>query len=214
MPARMKIDKNSVEKAILIALLGGALVISPMGGRVVWALAKYYLRKWWEEGGPYIPPEKDPEQVRQSIYKLKRNNYIRWKYNKKENIIELTLTKKGKKVFGHVQFEDVTVPHPKEWDKQWRFFLFDIPEKSKSLRDGLRAKLKSLGFFQFQKSVWIYPYECEKEMRYVCEYLGITPFTIMFTAKIDSDKILRKYFYDKRVLPRTYLDIRNKYIRT
>lgn len=213
MPARMKIDKNSVEKAILIALLAGAIVISPMGGRVVIGLAAYYLKKWWEKGGPYVPPEKDPEKVRESIYKLKRNEYINWQYDNKKNIVTLELTEKGRKVFGKVQFDDLTISPSKEWDKKWRFLVFDIPEKRKTLRDILRAKLKAIGFFQFQKSVWIYPFECEKEISYVCEYLGATSFTMMFTAAIGNDKILRKYFYDRGILPKKYLYFRDKYIR-
>lgn len=87
-------------------------------------------------------------------------------------------------------------------------------KKSKVFRGALREKLKALGFFQFQKSVWIYLFECEKEMRYVCEYIGVTPFAITFTAEADNDHILRKYFFDRGILPRKYLDIRNRFIRS
>lgn len=212
MSARMQLDKGSVERAILYALLGGALILSPMGGKFVIALAQYYLKKWWDEGGPYIPPENDPAQVRQSIYKLKRNDYINWKYNKSKNIVTLDLTPKGRKLFEHIKFADVSILPPRDWDRQWRFLLFDIPEKSRNLRNTLRDKVKSMGFFQFQKSVWIYPLECENEIRYICEFLGATAFTMMFTAKIENDKILRRYFVKQGVLPRKYLDLKKRYI--
>lgn len=212
MSARIQLDKKSTERYILYALLGGALIISPMGGKFVLALAQYYLKKWWDEGGPYIPPENDPAQVRQSIYKLKRNSYIKWKYNKRKKTIVLNLTPKGKKLFAHTKFDDISITPPEAWDKQWRFFMFDIPEKSRSFRNGLRGKLKSMGFFQFQKSVWIHPFECEAEIRYLCEFLGVTAFTMMFTAKIDNDKILRRYFVKRGILPRKYLDLKKRYI--
>ena len=205
---------NNVEKAVLIALISGAVFLSPMGGRVVVGIAKYYIKKWCEKGGPYIPPEKDPKQVRQSIYKLKRNDYIRWKYNKRKDIVKLELTKKGRNFFARSQYNDITITRPKNWDGQWRFFMFDIPEKSRGLRDILRERMRNLGFFQFQKSVWIYPFECEKEMRYICEYLTTTPYSIMFTAKVDNDKILKRYFYDRGILSRKYLDARYKYLRS
>lgn len=213
MSGRMRLKQNSTEKAILIALAAGAVILSPMGGRVVIALAKYYIKKWWEQGGPYVPPENDPEQVRRSIYKLKRNNYIKWKRDKRKNILRLELTEKGQKLFGSMKFDDITIAPSKAWDKKWRFLMFDIPEKSRSVRDLLRNKLKSLGFFRFQQSIWIYPYECEEEMSYICEFLGATAFAMMFAVKIDNDKILRRHFAKRGILPKKYLDIRAKYFR-
>lgn len=199
------------EKAILYALIGGAALLSPMGGKIVISIAGYYLKKWWEEGGPYVPPEKDPEQVRQSIYRLKKNSYIKWKYYKNKKSIRLELTKKGKKFFEKVQLEDVSVPIQKDWDGNWRFVLFDIPEKSRFARNILRDKLKHMDFFQFQKSVWIHPFECEKEIKFVCEFLGVNAHTMVFVSKIDNDKILRRHFYTKGILEKRYLDIRYQY---
>lgn len=213
MSGKMKLDKNSVEIAILIALVGGAVIISPMGGKVVIALARYYIKKWWDKGGPYVPPENDPEQIRQSIYRLKRNDYIKWKYNKEKKQVILELTKKGKKYFDNSKLEDITISVPDKWDAKWRFVFFDIPEKRRSFRDVLRSKLKSLGFFQFQKSVWVYPFECEGEVRYLCEYFGVTPYTMTFTAKIGNDRILRRYFLKEGVLLRRHLSLRDRGVR-
>ncbi|MFY9457964.1 MAG: hypothetical protein WAP23_03505 [Candidatus Spechtbacterales bacterium] len=213
MSSRMRINKDSIEAAILVAALGQVSIFAPIGGAVVLALTKHFVKKWWEEGGPYIPPETDPEQVRESIYKLKRNDYIQWRINKKANKTVVELTKKGQKAFAHATFANITIDRKGDWDGQWRFFLFDIPEKRRKMRDILRARVKSLGFFQFQKSVWIYPFECEKEIRYVCEYLEATPYTMLFTAKIDNDRILRRYFLRERVLLRRHLNLVDKGLR-
>lgn len=202
--------RKNIEKAILISLIGGTVLISPMGGRVVLAFAQYYLMKWWNKDGPYIPPEADPSQVRESIYNLKRRKYVRWKYDKKKEGAVLELTAKGRKIFGKRSFDDVLIPNPRNWDGRWRFFLFDIPEKRRSFRNALRDKLKKIGFFQFQKSVWIHPFECENELQYICEYLGIKPYTIAFTAKIDNDRILRRYFLRKGILLRYHVTLRDK----
>lgn len=209
----MIISKNSVEAAILVAALGQVSIFAPIGGAVVLALAKHFVKKWWEEGGEYVPPETDPEQVRESIYKLKRNDYIRWRIDKKANKTVLELTKKGQEAFAHASFSNITIEHPVHWDGQWRFFLFDIPEKRRKTRDILRARVKSLGFFQFQKSAWIYPFECEKELRYICEYLEVTPYTMLFIAKIDNDRILRRYFMRKGILSRQHLSLFDKGVR-
>jgi len=211
MANRLNLDKRPIEKAILYTLIGGALILSPsMGSKVVLAMIKYYLRKWWEEGGPYIPPEKDPNQVRESLYRLKRCEYVIWKYDHKENVVKLELTKKGKKMFEKQNLFDLKITPPKEWDGRWRFVLFDIPEKSKSFRESFRERLKNLEFLQFQKSVWLYPYECEKEIRFISEYLGITPFVICFTAAVDNDGILRKYFLGQGVLLKQHTRSKSK----
>jgi len=196
---------SNVDKAILITLIGGALLTSPFAGQFVYRAAKRLLKKWWDEGGPYVPPEQDPAQVRDSLYRLKRNKYIEWKLDKKKSFVKLELTGKGRKFFAEQKFADTKIPSQEKWDGRWRFFMFDIPEKSRSFRNALRAKLKDLGFFQIQKSVWVYPFECEKEMAYIGEFLGIRHFTLMFTAKIEKDTILRKHFIHKNILSRSHL---------
>ncbi len=209
---RMELSKT--EKAILVALAGGAIVLTPMGGRVVVALAQYYFKKWWDKEGPYIPPEKDPELVRESLYRLKKNKYVDWKYDRKKNVVGLKMTTKGKRLFGEKSsLEDLKIIPSKDWDGRWRFVLFDVPEKSRSFRDALRYYLKNMGFFQFQKSVWIYPFECEREIAYLCEFLGIKRFTITFTAKINNDRILRRYFLMQGVLLRKHLSFFDKGVR-
>lgn len=206
----MRLDKDSLETAILILLLGQVSIFAPIGAKITIALARHFLKKWWEEGGPYVRPETDPEQVRDSIYKLKRNEYIRWKIDKKTDKAVLEVTEKGRKAFGQASFSDITIPKPQKWDGKWRFFLFDVPEKQRIMRDTLRSRLKSLGFFQFQKSVWIHPFECEKELRLICEYLTATPYATMFTASIDNDRTLRRYFLREGVLLRHHVSLLDK----
>jgi hypothetical protein len=201
MPKRRWKDLSKTEQGILIALVGGAIVLSPFGGRAVVSLAKYYLKRWWNEGGPYIPPEKDPNKVRDSLYHLKRNEYVEWKYNKSKKRVSLEMTSKGKKLFSEKDgLENLSIKSPDKWDSQWRFIMFDVPEKSRSFRDTFRRYIKDLGFFQFQKSVWIYPYPCEREVLYLAESLGIRRFVIIFSVRIDNDKILRKYFVNQGIM--------------
>ncbi|MCL4382302.1 hypothetical protein M1545_00725 [Patescibacteria group bacterium] len=57
-----------------------------------------------------------------------------------------------------------------KWDGKWRMVIFDIPEISKTKRDGLRRKLKELGFAQWQKSVYITPFDVAVEL---AEHLGV-----------------------------------------
>lgn len=207
-------DLSKTEQAILLALAGSALILNPMGGRVVVGIAMYYLKKWWDKGGPYVPPEKDPEKVRESLYHLKSNKYVHWRYDKKKDRVVLDLTDKGRQLFNpRVSPEDWRIVRPAEWDRQWRFILFDIPEKMRKSRDLLRYYLKSMGFFRFQRSVWIYPFPCEKEVQYLTEYLEMTNYIIVFTAKIMNDRVLRRYFLREGVLSRRDLNLLDKGLR-
>lgn len=51
-----------------------------------------------------------------------------------------------------------------KWDGKWRAIIFDIPELTRKDRDFLRRELRWIGFKELQKSVWIFPYEIEKEL--------------------------------------------------
>jgi len=52
----------------------------------------------------------------------------------------------------------------RKWDKKWRFVIFDIQEVNKNVREGLRNKLKELGFGMIQKSVFISPHDVIKDL--------------------------------------------------
>ncbi|HCX28109.1 MAG TPA: hypothetical protein DHI91_03145, partial [Candidatus Portnoybacteria bacterium] len=51
--------------------------------------------------------------------------------------------------------------------------LFDIPERQKPARDALRSKLKRLGFFEFQKSIFVHPFSCKDEIEFLIEFFQI-----------------------------------------
>ncbi|MEK7663999.1 MAG: hypothetical protein AAB340_00920 [Patescibacteria group bacterium] len=52
----------------------------------------------------------------------------------------------------------------KKWDLVWRIVIFDVPESKRRDRDFLRRELKWMGFKELQHSVWISPYNIEKEL--------------------------------------------------
>jgi len=51
-----------------------------------------------------------------------------------------------------------------KWDSIWRIIIFDIPESKRRDRDFLRRELKWMGFKELQHSVWISPYDIEREL--------------------------------------------------
>lgn len=56
------------------------------------------------------------------------------------------------------------------WDKKWRIVIYDIEEKSKTVRDHLRRKLIELGFAQLQRSVWVSPHDFLQDIHEFLEF--------------------------------------------
>ena len=73
--------------------------------------------------------------------------------------------------------------------------LFDIPEKRKPAREALRKTLKRLGFYEFQKSVLVHPYECQDELDYVIEFFRLRPYVrTMEVVALDNEPHLKNIF--------------------
>src|SRR3989304_8673735 len=110
----------------------------------------------------------------------------------KERYIELTL--KGKKILKEVVFNNLKIDIPKRWDGKWRMVIFDIPEENKNSRDIVREKLKQIGFLRIQKSVYLFPYECTKEIVFLAERLDIKNNVLISISEIiqGERKIIKK----------------------
>ena len=85
----------------------------------------------------------------------------------------------------------------KEWDGKWRAIIFDIPELNRKERRFLRTELKWLKFRELQKSIWVCPYNIEKEL-YVLLKLWKLDFKgdirFLRIEKIEEDRDIKRYF--------------------
>jgi len=83
-----------------------------------------------------------------------------------------------------------------KWDKKWRIIIFDIPQEIHNKRNWLRKKLKTLGFYMIQKSVFLFPYPCEEELKDICSHLGVADYIDILVA--DSigfkEQEIKKFF--------------------
>ena len=119
---------------------------------------------------------------------------IEFKKNK-DNTCTIILSEKGKEKAITYSFNKIKIPKPNNWDKKWRVALFDIPERLRKKRDDFRNKLRDLGFFEFQKSVFAYPYNCKDEIDFVIEFLKIRPYVRFIIAEnLDNELHLKKHF--------------------
>src|SRR3990167_7009580 len=137
--------------------------------------------------------EIDRKLLYQILKRLKLGHHI--EFLKTRNGIEFArLTAKGKERFLQHQFNILALPRAKRWDGKWRIVLFDIPEPKKKIRDSLRRKLKALGFLEFQKSVFIYPFPCRDEINFVINFYNIPEYVYYLEAPLVPDGGFRKEF--------------------
>ena len=104
-------------------------------------------------------------------------------------------TKKGARWFEASKFKYLELSTGK-WDKKWRVVIFDVPQEMHSQRNWLRKKLKTLGFFMLQKSVFVFPHSCEEELGDICSYLDVSDYVDIIVA--DSigfqEQEIKKFF--------------------
>lgn len=137
------------------------------------------------------------KQIQYAVDNLRRRKMIEV-IKDNEGKITVKLTNKGAERIREFSFETLKIKKPLRWDKKWRILIFDIPTKPKiynQAREALRKKIKELGFYQMQKSVWVYPYECEDELLLIAELYHVQKHIEIITAeKILHENIVKRKF--------------------
>jgi CRISPR-associated endonuclease Cas2 len=177
----------SVNKGILLLLAFGALaavaVMAPNALQII---------KLFQKRDPRLRKYR-PNSIRKSFRRLEDQKLISIQEENGQLIIRLT--EKGRTRALKYKIEDMKIPVPKIWDKKWRLVMFDIPNRKTLARDVLRDKLKELGFYKLQKSIWIYPYECKNEIDFIKEIYEVSPYVKMAVVeKIDDEEKYLSFF--------------------
>lgn len=134
-----------------------------------------------------------PSELERTAFRLLRKGLVEVKETKQGPVVKIT--EKGKTETLKYDLKNFSIKKKKEWDKKWRMVIFDLPVDLKQEREIFREKLKQLGFYQMQKSVYIYPFPCEKEIKYLREVLSIPHYVkLVLIDKIENDEDLRKFF--------------------
>lgn len=188
----MRSRRNEITKIILKGLFfGGAIVIASTSSaffpKILPKLIKYarYRKK---------RNEIEKKKFYNAFNRLRKQRLIEMKYQGKQ--LYIRLTKEGRKNCGRFQIDDLKIKKPFRWDKKWRILIFDISEKNKVKREALRGKLKDLGLYQLQKSVWVCPYDFFKEMDLLRKFFGLKTkeMTIISANSIEEDQMIRSHF--------------------
>lgn len=175
--------KSEIVKDFLYWLaITGAVYIAASSPYFILNLMKSFKKKY--------PKEK----LKETFYNLKKQGLI--EINKDGHQIYIKLTEKGRRKAGWMQIDKLKIKRPKKWDGIWRLVFFDISNLKKIYREAFRGKLKELGFYPLQKSVWIYAFDCRAEIELLKEFFGLSDKELRFieTDDIGPSEEFKKFF--------------------
>jgi hypothetical protein len=176
---------GKTQQKILLLLSAGLTIGLSHDPRVPYRVIRGTMREW---------KEIDRKSEKQTIGSLYRRKFIttRRKHNGEHTLM---LTKEGRTQAKRYALQKLTVAKPKKWDGKWRIVLYDIPVQKNALRFDMRCILGRLGFFQIQKSVFVHPYPCTKEIESIVDYFNVHPFVrILLVEQINNEHVLKKHF--------------------
>lgn len=180
-----------VQQKILILLLGG-ITLSLSGSKGHSSRIFKAIRKEWRRI--------DQNNFNRSLRSLCQQKLLE-ETRHSDGTITLRLTEQGKRQAHYTNLfgSTIKIKQPKKWDRLWRLVLFDIPEKKRAFRNILRDHLKTIGFVELQKSAFIFPFPCEKEIACLTELYNAASLVRIATLQtIDNEKYLKQFFFKKK----------------
>jgi len=186
---------GKILKSILEGLVvAGEITVTAMTPRLTLyeALFRYERRRIQRENRAVEKGE--AKKINNAFYYLKRKKLINIEY--RGNQMYFSLTEEGEKKAGKYKINDLKIKAAKKWDKKWRVLIFDIEDKHRAKREALRGKIKELGLYQLQKSVWVCPYEFKKEMKLLRDFFGLETkeMKVIAASEIEDDQPIRDFF--------------------
>lgn len=178
--AHMKRASEIILSVIAVAGMATLAVVAPNALQI---LSKGVYRRHKR----YYTTAEKHKKMADSFHYLKRSGFIRMQRTSKG--WRFYLTPKGHKRLEKAKFENLHIPKPKTWDMSWWLVAADIPTKTSRIgADCLRNKLKQMGFFPLQRTLWLYPHDPCAELEFVVKEYNVEHFvTVMQVQKLDKE---------------------------
>ncbi|MBI2635508.1 MAG: CRISPR-associated endonuclease Cas2 [Parcubacteria group bacterium] len=161
----MILKGKSLTREILFVVAVSPILLSALFAPNAVQLLKPLIK--WRKNWDKI----DYKRIHEAVRRLNNKRLVR--LTEKGDKLFIEITDSGKRLVKNFDYDNLELPKLKEWDKKWRLVVFDIPNKKKKERRAFSRKLKDIGFYPLQESVFIYPYDCRDEMDFICEFLSI-----------------------------------------
>lgn len=176
---------GDIQRKILLILLSGITLGLSGSPKKYFKVLDLTIKEWQNI---------NKQSLQRSINALYKEKLISEKCNS-NGTVTLLLTREGKKFALTYDIENIKIKKPLKWDSEWRIVIFDIPERLRRTRNIFRIQLRSLGFYELQKSVFVYPYKCENEIEYLIEFYKLKRYVRFIVAdSIDNELHLKQIF--------------------
>lgn len=183
-----KLEKESAvrrRKANVRSYVLGAVAVAGVVGLAVVAPNALILLR----AAGIKPHARQEEVIKRSTRELVQKGFLEWKDDR------VRLTPRGRHAYEMEQATMRLKNAPRRWDRKWRMFIFDIPERRKKARHMIRQKMLEVGFVRVQDSVWAYPYDCEDFAALLKADLKIgKDLLYLIVDTMEGDTALRTYF--------------------
>jgi len=186
-----KYRPNELKQYVLAALgigaiLGGSVLFTPNFPIILGSI----LGIIDEIKGIKIPKKK----VQRVLKQLEKKQLIQ--IERKGNEVFVTVKKKDDvSILKYSLREILNLKKKKDWKKRWFMVVFDVPEKERNKRDYLRRFLKEIGFYPYNQSVYVFPYECEKEIGLIKKIVeGGKYISYIIAEKLEHENQLKIHF--------------------
>lgn len=141
----------------------------------------------------FIPDYKSRTRTERTLKSLKRRGLLSFKIKNGKTTIKLT--EKGKLYYKRLSIESIKLPKYKNWDNVWNILTFDIPESERINRKHFSKTLSILGMYNLEKSIFVYPYECHKELLEIAEVFLVSKYVHYIRATyVQNDGSAKKFF--------------------
>jgi len=183
------LDISTPKEFLVFLLVGGGIVAAVAISPALLAPA-IFISQFQKQN------VKQKKKFSNTCYYLKQKGLIKTNISKGEYSISLTRAGMEKAIKHYVDMEMDKTNKGRKWSGRWWIVMFDIPSDQRVKRNAMRRLIKKLGMHQLQKSVWIYPFDCSKEIQLVKNYFDLSDeyLRIVITNNMGDDKKLRKLF--------------------
>ncbi len=137
--------------------------------------------------------EEEQKEAKAAVARLKHEEVIKQKQNYDGSVL-VSLSEKGRLRALNLIFRKLG-NRKEKWDGKLRMVSFDIPVRCTKGRKALVYRLKSGGFYELQKSLFVYPYDCEKEINALAKLFKIEKYICFaLLESIDNKEKLMHHF--------------------
>lgn len=179
---------ENILSTIADELISSAGYFKPSLPRILGGIIKIYLI--------YKKQHTDESKVKRTLNNLEKREIIA--IEKIGNSVFVSLKDKGKQLIATYSIKSLLEYKKKkhEWNGKWFLVFFDVPEIQRNKRNYLRRYLLKLGFYPYQQSVYLFPYECENEIKLIKQIVEGAKYMKYIIAEKIEDESQAKIFFN------------------